>query len=119
MSGPVSMLRNRLGNSGAIAYTLALAATAYFFLSAKPAAPKPVVYKLPSVPVPPGTMTQAEVDVIQRGNPDELARTALDGTHGKTFVAAAAARLAGLGDARALQVGQYAMTLPNQEDATR
>jgi hypothetical protein len=98
-------------------FVLALGATAYFMLKGTDA-PKPVTYQLPPVPVPPGTMTQYEVDVIQRGNADELVRTALDGTHHKTFVAAAAARLAGLGDARALQVGQYALTLPNQEDAT-
>lgn len=95
---------------------LAVAAAAYLFMKGK-ASPKPVTYQLPPVPVPPGTMTQYEVDIIARGNADELARTALDGTHHKTFVAAAAARLAGLGDARALQVGQYALTLPNQEDA--
>jgi hypothetical protein len=99
-----------------IVLVVAIAAALYIIMKGK-ATPKPVTYQLPSVPVPPGTMTQPEVDIIQRGNADELARTALDGTHGKTFVAAAAARLAGLGDARALQVGQYALTLPNQEDA--
>ena len=95
---------------------IGLAVAAYFALHTKPAPAAPVTVALPPVPVPPGTMTQAEVNIIQRGNANELYRTSLDGTHGKTFVAAAAARLAGLGDARAVEVGQHALTLPNQED---
>lgn len=91
------------------------AVVAFFALKSKPATSQPVTVALPPVPVPPGTMTQSEVNIIQRGNPDELVKASIASTH-KTFVAAAAARLAGLGDARSIQVAQYAAQLPNQED---
>jgi len=113
------MAVNGVSGGKILAAFIGLTVAYYVLFQAAGKSAPPASVRLPPVPVPPGTMTQAEVDVIQRGNPDELARTALDGTHGKTFVAAAAARLAGLGDARALQIGQYALTLPRQEDATR
>lgn len=93
---------------------LGIAALAYFALTSKAAQPSESDPNV--IDVPPGTMSKAEVQIIKRGNANELYRTGLDGTHKKTFVAAAAARLAGLGDTRATEVAKYALTLPNEED---
>jgi len=97
---------------------LGLGVAAIFLLNKKTPAAKPQrsQVSLPPVALPPGTLTQSEVDMIQHGAANHLYAAASKSTH-KLFVAAAAAKLQSLGhNAQAMKLAKRSLGLPNEED---